>query len=154
MENNNYRSSNNGKLNGANQAEILRSHQKDGEFVNLLYQQLNDLLVRFGIKKPFGFLQSDTAAKLIYFIFTSGIGNQTLGEEYTGIVQAHLKERKIPSLTVCFHFQFCIHHTCKNSIEMFYVSAEGDIGDPRMFWRTNAVEAFRKAAAQDQSSAK
>ncbi|XP_025159754.1 peroxisome biogenesis factor 10 isoform X2 [Harpegnathos saltator] len=29
-----------------------------------------------------------------------GMGNQTLGEEYTGIVQANLKELKVPSLTM------------------------------------------------------
>lgn len=47
------------------------------------------------------YIQSDIPLKLLYFVFTSGMGNQTLGEEYTGIVQANLEQRRVPTLTVC-----------------------------------------------------
>ncbi|XP_029167087.1 peroxisome biogenesis factor 10 [Nylanderia fulva] len=89
------------RLKCASQAEILRCHQRDDDFVNHLKQKLSEILHNFGIHRPlFHYIQSDIPLKLVYFIFTSGMGNQTLGEEYTGIVQANLEARKVPTLTV------------------------------------------------------
>lgn len=88
------------RLKCANQAEILRSHQRDTDFIAQLQEKLLDLLQDFNKRKVWSrYLTSDIPASLIYFIFTTGMGNQTLGEEYTGIVQADLKAYKIPSLT-------------------------------------------------------
>ncbi|XP_012215269.2 peroxisome assembly protein 10-B-like [Linepithema humile] len=88
----------NRKLKCASQAEILRSHQRDDDFVKQLREKLTEILQNFGIHRTL--FQSDIPLKLLYFIFTSGMGNQTLGEEYTGIVQANLEARKVPTLTV------------------------------------------------------
>lgn len=89
------------KLKCASQAEILRSHQRDDDFVKHLRQKLSEILQNFGVHRTFfQFIQSDIPLKLVYFVFTSGMGNQTLGEEYTGIVQANLEARKVPTLTV------------------------------------------------------
>ncbi|OAD58987.1 Peroxisome biogenesis factor 10 [Eufriesea mexicana] len=87
------------KLKTANQAEILRSHQRDDDFVKHLREKVIDVLQI--IEKRMGLLpliHSDIPFKLIYYFFTTGMGNQTLGEEYTGIVQANLAAQKVPSL--------------------------------------------------------
>lgn len=94
----------NRKLKCASQAEILRSHQRDDDFVKQLREKLTEILQNFGIQRTL--LQSDIPLKLLYFIFTSGMGNQTLGEEYAGIVQANLEARKVPTLGVCFDGNF------------------------------------------------
>lgn len=90
------------KLKIASQAEILRSHQRDGDFVKYLRQKITDVLQileeRTGLLP---FMHSDIPFKLIYFFFTTGMRNQTLGEEYTGIVQANLNAQKVPSIYVC-----------------------------------------------------
>lgn len=90
----------NRKLMSASQAEILRSHQRDDDFVKHLRDKLSTILQNFGLHKTLQYMQSDIPFKFIYFFFTSGMGNQTLGEEYTGIVQADLEARKVPTLTV------------------------------------------------------
>ncbi|XP_033213490.1 peroxisome biogenesis factor 10-like [Belonocnema kinseyi] len=88
------------KLKSANQAEILRSTQRDNDFVSNLSEKISDLLTRFkGYRSLLHFMQSDIPARFVYFVLTSGMGNQTLGEEYTGIVQADLDARKVPSLS-------------------------------------------------------
>ncbi|XP_017892764.1 peroxisome biogenesis factor 10-like [Ceratina calcarata] len=87
------------KLKTASQAEILRSHQRDIDFVKHLRERVIDVLQILGKRKGLlPFIHSDIPFKLIYFFFTSGMGNQTLGEEYTGIVQANLEAHKVPSL--------------------------------------------------------
>nr|XP_034181900.1 peroxisome biogenesis factor 10 [Osmia lignaria] len=83
----------------ATQAEILRSHQRDDDFIKHLREKIVDFLHIFGRQKGLlSIIHSDVPFKLIYFFFTSGMGNQTLGEEYTGIVQANLRAYKVPSL--------------------------------------------------------
>ncbi|XP_015112351.1 peroxisome biogenesis factor 10 [Diachasma alloeum] len=89
-----------GGLRGATQAEILRAHQRDDEFVRGLREKFLDLLHNFGgYRTLLPFIQSNVPLKLLYFGFTSGMGNQTLGEEYTGIIQADLAARTVPSLS-------------------------------------------------------
>ncbi|XP_012277518.1 peroxisome biogenesis factor 10 [Orussus abietinus] len=88
------------KLSLASQAEILRARQRDDDFIEHLRERYNNLLHKVGgYRTALRFLRSDVPAKLVYFAATSGLGNQTLGEEYTGIVQANLNVRKVPSLT-------------------------------------------------------
>lgn len=87
------------KLNIASQAEILRSHQRDDDFVKYLREKVIDILQILQRKTGLlPFIHSDIPFKLVYFFFTSGMGNQTLGEEYTGLVQANLKAYKVPSI--------------------------------------------------------
>ncbi|XP_076231052.1 peroxisomal biogenesis factor 10 [Calliopsis andreniformis] len=87
------------KLKSASPAEILRSHQRDDDFITQLRDKIIDLLQIVGRQRGFlPFVYSDIPFKLIYFFVTSGMGNQTLGEEYTGIVQANLEARKVPSV--------------------------------------------------------
>ena len=89
------------KLRTASQAEILRSHQRDNDFISQMGETITDLLHRYNLYRNFSrFIKSDVPAKLLYFIVTSGLENQTLGEEYTGIVQANLRRQKVPSLMV------------------------------------------------------
>ncbi|XP_014209885.1 peroxisome biogenesis factor 10 [Copidosoma floridanum] len=83
----------------ATQAEILRSHQRDNDFISQISENLTDLLHRYNLHRNFSrFMKSEIPAKLLYFIVTSGLGNQTLGEEYTGIIQADLITYRVPSL--------------------------------------------------------
>ncbi|XP_011497870.1 PREDICTED: peroxisome biogenesis factor 10 [Ceratosolen solmsi marchali] len=85
----------------ANQAEILRSYQRDNDLISDMSERITDILHRYNLYRNFSrYTKSDISAKLLYFIFTSGLGNQTLGEEYTGIIQANLSKYKIPSLMV------------------------------------------------------
>jgi peroxin-10 len=92
------------RLKCASQAEILRAHQRDDDFVKHLREKLSETLQNFGVHRALSqCVQSDIPFKLLYFVFTSGMGNQTLGEEYTGIVQADPERHKIPTLTVRFN---------------------------------------------------
>lgn len=92
----------NRKLKCASQAEILRSHQRDDDFVKYLREKLSEISENLGVHRTLlQYIRSDIPLKLLYFVFTSGMGNQTLGEEYTGIVQANLEQRRVPTLTVC-----------------------------------------------------
>ncbi|EZA47113.1 peroxisome biogenesis factor 10 [Ooceraea biroi] len=89
------------KLRCASQAEILRAHQRDDDFVKDLRDKLAETLQNLSVRHALSrCIQSDIPFKLLYFVFTSGMGNQTLGEEYTGIVQADLEARRVPTLTV------------------------------------------------------
>lgn len=89
------------KLKCASRAEILRSRQRDDDFVKYLQEKLSEISENFGVHRMLlQWVRSDIPFKLLYFVFTSGMGNQTLGEEYTGIVQANLEQRKVPTLTV------------------------------------------------------
>lgn len=92
----------------ADQAEILRSYQRDIDFISQLQEKLSNLLHDLkNYRTLFRYPISDIPARLIYFVFTSGMGNQTLGEEYTGIVQANLKNYSVPSLNVyiCIRYE-------------------------------------------------
>ncbi|XP_078036438.1 peroxisomal biogenesis factor 10 [Augochlora pura] len=87
------------KLKHASETEILRSYQRDDDFIKDLREKVIELLQFVGRRTgTLPFIQSDVPFKLLYFFFTTGMGNQTLGEEYTGIVQADLEARKVPSL--------------------------------------------------------
>jgi len=102
------------RLKCASQAEILRAHQRDNDFVKHLREKLSETLQRFGVHRTLSqCIQSDIPFKLLYFVFTSGMGNQTLGEEYTGIVQADLEKHKIPTLTVRFNLLRETRHICR-----------------------------------------
>ena len=84
----------------ANQAEILRSHQRDNQFIRILNDQIQEILLNFKCRRNVKFLSSETAMELLYFVLTHGVGNQTLGEEYTGVVPVKLKTLNIQPLSV------------------------------------------------------
>lgn len=73
----------------ADQALILRSQQRDLEAVNRLDSEINDLLTELLPKKgAFSSIRSHHSliSRLCYYNYTTLSGNQTLGEEYVGIV--------------------------------------------------------------------
>ncbi|KAH0540918.1 putative peroxisomal biogenesis factor 10 [Cotesia glomerata] len=83
-------------MRAANQAEILRAHQRDDEFLKELDGKLQKFLSKIKNNKLTQW-QSEIV-RFVYFIFTSGSENLTLGEEYTGITQASIKNRKIVTI--------------------------------------------------------
>lgn len=133
---------NQSKLHTATQAEILRSHQRDTDFVAQISDNATDILHRYGLYRTFSkFAKSEVPARLFYFLATSGIGNQTLGEEYTGIVQANLKRQKIPSLLVRGQKNICLI-----KIDEFYIFVDKNISRySGMFWRANVLQSFRES---------
>lgn len=82
----------------ASQPEILRTVQKDATFTNQLGHELSDIL-RFTNKKLW--IKYNTVCKLLmelaYHGFASYNNLQTLGEEYTGIIQIDSKYIALPS---------------------------------------------------------
>jgi len=109
------------RLKCASRAEILRSHQRDDDFVKYLREKVSEIMQNFGVHRTLlQYIQSDIPFKLLYFVFTSGMGNQTLGEEYTGIVQANLEERRVPTLTVCLTREIRSGKLSNNLIKFFF----------------------------------
>lgn len=90
----------------ARQPEIVRSVQKDGRYTNELAEDLSDLLRLTG---PRNWIKYNQMCKLISEIFYHGFASvnnlQTLGEEYTGIIQVDSQYKHIPSRLVS---TFCI----------------------------------------------
>lgn len=85
----------------ASTAEILRSRQRDDLFVKNLRDNLLELFHKFGSGKLLlNIMMSEVPAKLAYFFVTTGMNNQTIGEEYTGIIQADTKALRVPSFGV------------------------------------------------------
>ncbi len=80
--------------------DIIRSHQKDAYFSGVLLDQLSTLL-----RKLYGARMAHTYAsetrvlgELLYLGLTTLIGNRTLGEEYTDIVQVESESGRLPAL--------------------------------------------------------
>ncbi|KAK9506120.1 hypothetical protein O3M35_008112 [Rhynocoris fuscipes] len=83
----------------AGPAEILRSSQKDDTIIKKLEQILENILL--GLKGPRMSIKYKNKlhylAHLLYFANSTLYGLQTLGEEYTGIVQVDNSLRHMPS---------------------------------------------------------
>ena len=63
------------------------------------------------------------------------MGNQTLGEEYTGIVQANLEQRRVPTLTVRSVWEIYLKANPFNNLIKFCFSLGENIScDFRMLW--------------------
>jgi peroxin-10 len=84
----------------ATSPDIIRSHQKDAYFSGVLLEQLSTLL-----RKLYGarfahtyFSETRVIGELLYLGLTTGIGNRTLGEEYTDIVQVENESGRLPAL--------------------------------------------------------
>jgi peroxin-10 len=80
--------------------DIIRSHQKDAYFQGILLQHLSTILRNlYGARTAHAYTtEARTFAELLYLGLTTGLGNRTLGEEYTDIVQVEDATRRLPSL--------------------------------------------------------
>ncbi|XP_023177193.2 peroxisome biogenesis factor 10 [Drosophila hydei] len=82
----------------ARQPEIVRSVQKDARYTNELSEDLSDILRLSGPRNWIKYNQlCQLIAKLSYHGFASLNNLQTLGEEYTGIIQVDGDYKHIPS---------------------------------------------------------
>ncbi|KAH8302531.1 hypothetical protein KR044_008000 [Drosophila immigrans] len=82
----------------ARQPEIVRSVQKDARYTNELAEDLSDILRITGPRNWIKYNQlCQLLAQLSYHGFASVNNLQTLGEEYTGIIQVDGNYKQIPS---------------------------------------------------------
>ncbi|XP_001353650.3 peroxisome biogenesis factor 10 [Drosophila pseudoobscura] len=82
----------------ARQPEIVRSVQKDARYTNELAEDFSDVLRLTGPRNWIKFNQMcKLLAELSYHGFASVNSLQTLGEEYTGIIQVDGNYKQIPS---------------------------------------------------------
>ncbi|KAK6172048.1 hypothetical protein SNE40_018012 [Patella caerulea] len=84
----------------AGSAEILRSQQKDEQYMTFLRSTIADNCqtlagARFWIKWR---KELDVLSDLGYFILTTLAGYQTIGEEYVNIIQVDSSKRRLPTL--------------------------------------------------------
>ncbi|CBX90143.1 hypothetical protein IAQ61_001603 [Plenodomus lingam] len=80
--------------------DIIRSHQKDAYFSGVLLDQLSTLIRKlYGARIAHTYLsETRVSAELLYLGLTTLIGNRTLGEEYTDIVQVEADTGRLPAL--------------------------------------------------------
>ncbi|XP_064077709.1 LOW QUALITY PROTEIN: peroxisome biogenesis factor 10-like [Macrobrachium nipponense] len=83
----------------AGAAEILRSVQKDESFLSHLKSSIAEIVQRsLGTRTWLNIHQySDAVCELAYYSLTTLSLRQTLGEEYTGIIQVDRNRRRLPS---------------------------------------------------------
>ena len=80
--------------------DIIRSHQKDAYFQSHLLQQLSNILRSlYGARVSHAWAnEARTVTELLYLGLTTFVGNRTLGEEYTDIVQVQDDTHQLPSI--------------------------------------------------------
>lgn len=80
--------------------DIIRSHQKDAYFQSHLLQHLSNILRSlYGARTSHAWAnEARTFAELLYLGLTTFVGNRTLGEEYTDIVQVQDDDSRLPSV--------------------------------------------------------
>lgn len=80
--------------------DIIRSHQKDAYFQSHLLQQLSNILRSlYGARASHTWAnEARTFTELLYLSLTTFVGNRTLGEEYTDIVQVQDDSHELPSI--------------------------------------------------------
>ncbi|KAG9196728.1 hypothetical protein G6011_01849 [Alternaria panax] len=80
--------------------DIIRSHQKDAYFSGVLLDQLSTLLRKlYGARIAHTYAsETRVLGELLYLGLTTLIGNRTLGEEYTDIVQVESESGRLPAL--------------------------------------------------------
>ena len=80
--------------------DIIRSHQKDAYFSGVLLEQLSSLLRKlYGARFAHTYVsETRVLGELLYLGLTTLIGNRTLGEEYTDIVQVESETGRLPAL--------------------------------------------------------
>ncbi|KAJ0865255.1 hypothetical protein HanRHA438_Chr12g0538571 [Helianthus annuus] len=75
----------------AAQPEVMRAAQKDDQYASYVYEACRDAFRHlFGTRAAI-YYQSETKllGQMLYYILTTGAGQQTLGEEYCDITQGH-----------------------------------------------------------------
>ncbi|CAO2648735.1 Nn.00g096840.m01.CDS01 [Neocucurbitaria sp. VM-36] len=84
----------------ATSPDIIRSHQKDAYFSGVLLDQLSTLLRKlYGARFAHTYVsETRVIGELLYLGLTTLIGNRTLGEEYTDIVQVESETGRLPAL--------------------------------------------------------
>lgn len=79
--------------------EIVRSHRKDEEILAQIRRRVQSIAV--SLLRPKRFVEWNReiqfAAEFLYFGLTTGIGNQTIGEEYLGLIQTQKGKQSVPS---------------------------------------------------------
>jgi peroxin-10 len=80
--------------------DIIRSHQKDAYFQSHLLQQLSNIIRSlYGARVSHAWAnEARTTTELLYLGLTTFVGNRTLGEEYTDIVQVQDDSHQLPSI--------------------------------------------------------
>ena len=80
--------------------DIIRSNQKDAYFQSVLLTHLSSVIRSlYGARAAHGWTaEARTFTELLYLGLTTGVGNRTLGEEYTDIVQVEDDSHRLPSL--------------------------------------------------------
>lgn len=80
--------------------DIIRSHQKDAYFQSHLLQHLSNILRSlYGARASHAWAsEARTFTELLYLGLTTFVGNRTLGEEYTDIVQVQDDSNQLPSI--------------------------------------------------------
>lgn len=80
--------------------DIIRSHQKDAYFQSVLLGRLEAVLRSlYGSRTAHNWTsEARTFTELLYLGLTTLVGNRTLGEEYTDIVQVEDNTHRLPSL--------------------------------------------------------
>jgi peroxin-10 len=80
--------------------DIIRSHQKDAYFQNVLLTRLENVIRSlYGARAAHSWTaEARTFTELLYHCLTTFVGNRTLGEEYTDIVQVEDNTHRLPSI--------------------------------------------------------
>lgn len=90
-------------LSKAGQAEIIRSAQKDDQYITQIHSEVAELCRRYDNRL---WIKYDKllkiAVQVFYYSFHAIGGIQTIGEEYTGIIQIDSKYTSLPSRCVSF----------------------------------------------------
>lgn len=80
--------------------DIIRSHQKDAYFQSILLGRLEAVIRSlYGARTAHTWTtEARTFTELLYLGLTTFVGNRTLGEEYTDIVQVEDNTHRLPSI--------------------------------------------------------
>lgn len=80
--------------------DVIRSHQKDAYFQNVLLTRLEAVIRSlYGARTAHTWTaEARTFTELLYYGLTTFVGNRTLGEEYTDIVQVEDNTHHLPSM--------------------------------------------------------
>ena len=86
-------------INPAGPGEILRAVQKDESYINKMHQSISSLgLEIFGPQTWIKYKSlCEPATRFLYYAVTTLSDYQTLGEEYTGLIQVVHRKNKLPS---------------------------------------------------------
>ncbi|PKS06603.1 hypothetical protein jhhlp_007352 [Lomentospora prolificans] len=81
--------------------DIIRAHQKDAYFTGYLANTLSSLHRSiFGARSAHTWAhESRLASSLLYLSLTTLLGNRTLGEEYTDVIQVHAPTSSLPKVS-------------------------------------------------------